>query len=93
MFAGILAYKEALEKSGITHEIFVYDGAQHAFNNDTSDARYGSKRRSQAHAQPRAAATTTDLARVDRVVLPGTASGTRYALSRMIEHRSGGTYR
>jgi carboxymethylenebutenolidase len=38
--AGIPAYKDALETSGIKHQIFVYEGAQHAFNNDTSAARY-----------------------------------------------------
>lgn len=38
--AGIPAFKEALEKNGKTFEIFVYDGANHAFNNDTSSARY-----------------------------------------------------
>jgi carboxymethylenebutenolidase len=41
--AGIPAYKEALEKNGIKHQIFVYEGAQHAFNNDTSAARYDKK--------------------------------------------------
>jgi carboxymethylenebutenolidase len=38
--AGIPAYREALEKNGKTFEIFVYEGANHAFNNDTSAARY-----------------------------------------------------
>lgn len=38
--AGIEAYKAALEKNGKTFEIFVYDGVNHAFNNDTSAARY-----------------------------------------------------
>jgi carboxymethylenebutenolidase len=38
--AGIPAYREALEKNGKTFEIFVYDGVNHAFNNDTSTARY-----------------------------------------------------
>jgi carboxymethylenebutenolidase len=38
--AGIEAYREALEKNGKTFEIFVYEGANHAFNNDTSAARY-----------------------------------------------------
>lgn len=38
--AGIPAFREALEKNGKTFEIFVYDGANHAFNNDTSAARY-----------------------------------------------------
>ena len=38
--AGIDAYKAALEKNGKSFEIFVYDGVNHAFNNDTSAARY-----------------------------------------------------
>lgn len=38
--AGIPAFREALQKDGKTFEIFVYDGANHAFNNDTSAARY-----------------------------------------------------
>jgi len=38
--AGIDAYKAALEKAGKEFQLFVYDGAQHAFNNDTSEARY-----------------------------------------------------
>jgi carboxymethylenebutenolidase len=38
--AGIDAYKAALEKAGKEFQVFVYDGAQHAFNNDTSEARY-----------------------------------------------------
>lgn len=38
--AGIPAYREALEKNGRTFEIFVYEGVNHAFNNDTSAARY-----------------------------------------------------
>lgn len=38
--AGIPAYREALEKNGKSFEIFVYEGVNHAFNNDTSAARY-----------------------------------------------------
>lgn len=38
--AGIDAYKAALEAGGKNFTIYVYDGVQHAFNNDTSDARY-----------------------------------------------------
>jgi len=41
--AGIDAYKAALEKDGKTFEIHVYEGANHAFNNDTSAARYDKK--------------------------------------------------
>jgi carboxymethylenebutenolidase len=38
--AGIEAYKKALDANGKTYELFVYDGVNHAFNNDTSAARY-----------------------------------------------------
>jgi carboxymethylenebutenolidase len=38
--AGIEAYRTALEAAGKTFTIHVYDGVQHAFNNDTSQARY-----------------------------------------------------
>ena len=38
--AGIDAYRKALEAGGKTFEIFIYDGVNHAFNNDTSSARY-----------------------------------------------------
>jgi carboxymethylenebutenolidase len=41
--AGIDAYKKALEANGNDFQIFVYDGANHAFNNDTSAARYDKK--------------------------------------------------
>jgi len=38
--AGIDAYKAALQADGKEFTIYVYEGAQHAFNNDTSAARY-----------------------------------------------------
>ena len=38
--AGIPAYEEALKKAGTDYQIFVYEGAQHAFNNDTAPTRY-----------------------------------------------------
>ena len=38
--AGIPAYKDALAAAGVKHEIHTYEGAQHAFNNDTTEARY-----------------------------------------------------
>ena len=38
--AGIEAYRKALAENGKTHEIFIYEGVQHAFNNDTGGARY-----------------------------------------------------
>jgi carboxymethylenebutenolidase len=37
---GIDAYKKALEANKKDFQIFVYDGVNHAFNNDTSTARY-----------------------------------------------------
>jgi carboxymethylenebutenolidase len=37
---GIAAYKDALDQAGTKYELFTYEGAQHAFNNDTSAARY-----------------------------------------------------
>ena len=41
--AGIDDYKKALEANGKNFQIFVYDGVNHAFNNDTSSARYDKK--------------------------------------------------
>lgn len=38
--AGIPAYEEALKKAGTHYEIFTYEGAQHAFHNDTAPTRY-----------------------------------------------------
>jgi carboxymethylenebutenolidase len=38
--AGIDAYKDALKAAGVKYEVHMYEGAQHAFNNDTSEARY-----------------------------------------------------
>ena len=38
--AGIPAYEAALKANGKAYEIHIYDGANHAFNNDTSEARY-----------------------------------------------------
>jgi carboxymethylenebutenolidase len=38
--AGIPAYKDALAAAGVKHEVHMYPGAQHAFNNDTAAARY-----------------------------------------------------
>lgn len=38
--AGIEAYRKALEEAGKEFTIHVYDGVNHAFNNDTSEARY-----------------------------------------------------
>jgi carboxymethylenebutenolidase len=38
--AGIPAYEEALKKAGTRYELFIYEGAQHAFHNDTAPTRY-----------------------------------------------------
>lgn len=38
--AGIPAYEEALKKAGTVYELYMYEGAQHAFNNDTAPTRY-----------------------------------------------------
>ena len=38
--AGIDTYRSALESAGKEFTIHIYEGAQHAFNNDTSEARY-----------------------------------------------------
>jgi carboxymethylenebutenolidase len=38
--AGIPTYEAALKQAGKTFEIYVYEGANHAFNNDTNAARY-----------------------------------------------------
>lgn len=38
--AGIPAFETALKAAGKTYEIYIYEGANHAFNNDTNAARY-----------------------------------------------------
>lgn len=38
--AGIPPYEAALKAAGTTYELYVYEGVNHAFNNDTSPARY-----------------------------------------------------
>ena len=38
--AGIPAYEAALKANGKKYQIYVYEGANHAFNNDTNTARY-----------------------------------------------------
>ena len=37
---GIEGYRKALEAAKVDHQIHVYEGANHAFNNDTAEARY-----------------------------------------------------
>lgn len=41
--AGIPAYETALKAAGTKYEVFVYDGANHAFNNDTAPTRYNAE--------------------------------------------------
>ncbi|MBO0951419.1 dienelactone hydrolase family protein [Fibrella forsythiae] len=38
--AGIPAYEAALKAAKVPYELYVYEGAQHAFNNDTAPTRY-----------------------------------------------------
>ena len=38
--AGIPAYEEALKKNNISYELYMYEGVNHAFHNDTSASRY-----------------------------------------------------
>ncbi len=37
---GIPEFEDAMKKAGIEYKIYVYEGAQHAFNNDTNPERY-----------------------------------------------------
>ena len=37
---GILAYEEALKKASIDYKMYMYEGAKHAFNDDTRPDRY-----------------------------------------------------
>lgn len=41
--AGIDAFKKALDAAHVEYTVYVYEGANHAFNNDTSAARYDKK--------------------------------------------------
>ena len=38
--AGIPAYEDALKKAGITYELYMYEGVNHAFHNDAAPTRY-----------------------------------------------------
>jgi carboxymethylenebutenolidase len=38
--AGIPAYEDALKKNNIRYELYIYEGANHAFHNDTAPTRY-----------------------------------------------------
>lgn len=37
---GIEPYRKALEAANVDHTVFIYEGANHAFHNDTAGARY-----------------------------------------------------
>ena len=41
--AGIPAFEAALKAAGKPYELYVYEGVNHAFNNDTSPARYNAE--------------------------------------------------
>ena len=38
--AGVPGFREALDRAGVPSELHTYEGANHAFHNDTSEARY-----------------------------------------------------
>jgi carboxymethylenebutenolidase len=40
---GIPAYKAALDQAGVSYQIYMYEGVNHAFNNDTSAERYNAE--------------------------------------------------
>jgi len=46
--AGKDAYVDALKKNSITHEVYVYDGVNHAFHNDSAPTRYNEAAAKQA---------------------------------------------
>jgi len=46
--AGIPAYEEALKKNNIKYELYIYEGANHAFHNDTAPTRYNEAAAKQA---------------------------------------------
>jgi carboxymethylenebutenolidase len=48
---GIPAFEEALKKANKSYTLYVYEGANHAFNNDTSEARYHKPTAEQAWAR------------------------------------------
>ncbi|WP_448187880.1 dienelactone hydrolase family protein [Azospirillum sp. sgz301742] len=49
--AGIPAYEDALKKAGVPHQIFIYEGVNHAFNNETSAERFNEQASKQAWAR------------------------------------------
>ena len=43
--AGIPAYEAALKKNNVKYELYMYEGVNHAFHNDTNEARYNGRSR------------------------------------------------
>jgi carboxymethylenebutenolidase len=41
--AGIADYEAALKANNKPYELYMYEGANHAFNNDTNEARYNAE--------------------------------------------------
>jgi carboxymethylenebutenolidase len=41
--AGIPAFEEALKQNKVNYELYIYEGANHAFHNDTAPTRYNEK--------------------------------------------------
>jgi carboxymethylenebutenolidase len=41
--AAVPAFEEALKKAGKEYKIYMYEGAQHAFNNDSNPQRYNAE--------------------------------------------------
>jgi carboxymethylenebutenolidase len=48
---GIPAFEDALKKANKQYTLYVYEGVNHAFNNDTSEARYNQQAAEQAWAR------------------------------------------
>jgi carboxymethylenebutenolidase len=46
--ANVPGFQEALDKAGVRYELYTYAGANHAFNNDTSQERYSPEAAKQA---------------------------------------------
>jgi carboxymethylenebutenolidase len=46
--AGIADYEAALKEAGVDYTVHIYEGANHAFNNDTNEARYNQEAAQQA---------------------------------------------
>lgn len=40
---GVPAYEAALKKAGVRYRLYMYEGVNHAFNNDTAPSRYNEK--------------------------------------------------